>query len=275
MHKTLSLSPAHRRTAAITLAVGAALGIVATAGIAAAAPAFASVPARAASVGAATFTANPAHTEVAIAAARTALTDAASTVIAAESSGIDLGAQGTAIDATPLVSTMAHLEDAENPSVLLLPALMTSIDAQTEQVAAQTAELRGRLDAATAQQAAEQAAQQAAVEAAASLANANTPDGAKAAARQIAADQYGWGDGEFSCLSSLWEKESGWNYLAYNDDGGATGIPQSLPGDKMASAGADWQTNAVTQVRWGLQYIQGSYGSPCAAWGHSQSMNWY
>ena len=91
----------------------------------------------------------------------------------------------------------------------------------------------------------------------------------------MAAAQYGWGDGQFSCLESLWTKESGWNYQAYNSDGGATGIPQSLPGSKMASFGADWQTNAATQIAWGLDYIARSYGSPCAAWGHSQAVNWY
>ncbi|MFK4808348.1 phospholipase, partial [Microbacterium sp. ZW CA_36] len=111
--------------------------------------------------------------------------------------------------------------------------------------------------------------------AAAALAAANTPDGAKATARQMAASQYGWGDGEFSCLESLWNKESGWNYQAYNSGSGATGIPQSLPGNKMASAGADWQTNATTQIAWGLGYIAGSYGTPCAAWGHSQATDWY
>ena len=111
--------------------------------------------------------------------------------------------------------------------------------------------------------------------AAAALAAANTPEGAKATARQMAAAKYGWGDGQFSCLESLWTKESGWNYQAYNASSGATGIPQSLPGNKMASAGADWQTNATTQIAWGLQYIASAYGTPCSAWGHSQATDWY
>ena len=104
---------------------------------------------------------------------------------------------------------------------------------------------------------------------------ANTPDGARATARTMMAQKYGWGDGEFQCLSSLWQKESGWSYTAYNPGGGATGIPQALPGSKMASAGADWQTNAATQISWGLDYIARSYGTPCSAWSHSQAMNWY
>lgn len=85
---------------------------------------------------------------------------------------------------------------------------------------------------------------------------------------------YGWGGDQFSCLNSLWNKESGWNYKAYNPSG-ATGIPQALPGSKMASAGSDWQTNAATQVAWGLGYISSVYGTPCSAWSHSQAMNWY
>ena len=106
-------------------------------------------------------------------------------------------------------------------------------------------------------------------------ARANTPEGAKATARSMASSQYGWGDDQFSCLESLWTKESGWNYQAYNASSGATGIPQSLPGNKMASAGADWQTNATTQIAWGLQYIASAYGTPCSAWGHSQATDWY
>ncbi|MGX5695389.1 aggregation-promoting factor C-terminal-like domain-containing protein [Agromyces soli] len=106
-------------------------------------------------------------------------------------------------------------------------------------------------------------------------ARANTPDGAKATARDLAASQYGWGESQFQCLSSLWQKESGWSYTAYNASSGATGIPQALPGSKMATAGDDWQTNAATQIAWGLDYIARAYGTPCSAWSHSQSMNWY
>ncbi len=86
---------------------------------------------------------------------------------------------------------------------------------------------------------------------------------------------YGWGQDQMACLVSLWNKESSWNYQASNSSSGAYGIPQSLPGSKMASAGADWQTNPQTQINWGLGYIKGSYGSPCGAWGHSQATGWY
>jgi Transglycosylase SLT domain len=86
---------------------------------------------------------------------------------------------------------------------------------------------------------------------------------------------YGWGSSQLSCLTSLWNRESGWNYRATNRSSGAYGIPQSLPGSKMASAGADWRTNPATQIRWGLRYIASTYGSPCGAWAHSQSTGWY
>lgn len=85
----------------------------------------------------------------------------------------------------------------------------------------------------------------------------------------------GWGQGEFDCLVALWKKESGWNTFAHNKSSGAYGIPQSLPGSKMASAGADWATNPATQITWGLGYIQGRYSTPCGAWGASQTKGWY
>ncbi|WP_030482854.1 lytic transglycosylase domain-containing protein [Nocardioides aequoreus] len=87
--------------------------------------------------------------------------------------------------------------------------------------------------------------------------------------------EYGLSSGEFSCLDQLWEKESGWSTTADNPSSSAYGIPQALPGSKMSSAGADWQANPETQIRWGLGYIRDRYGSACGAWGHSQSNNWY
>jgi Transglycosylase SLT domain len=97
-------------------------------------------------------------------------------------------------------------------------------------------------------------------------------------ARRIAASMlasYGWGANQMPALVALWNRESGWNPAAYNAGSGAYGIPQALPGSKMASAGADWRTNPATQIRWGLSYIKGVYGSPAAAWGHSQATGWY
>ncbi|MEJ5915107.1 hypothetical protein [Pseudokineococcus sp. 1T1Z-3] len=85
----------------------------------------------------------------------------------------------------------------------------------------------------------------------------------------------GWSSEQMSCLDSLWTKESSWQWDADNPTSSAYGIPQALPGEKMASAGADWETNPRTQIAWGLGYIDAVYGTPCSAWSHSQSYNWY
>jgi len=105
---------------------------------------------------------------------------------------------------------------------------------------------------------------------------AGIPDpGSAQAYAQVRVGDYGWAPREFDCLVALWNRESGWNAFAFNASSGAYGIPQALPGDKMASAGADWATNASTQVEWGLGYIAGRYGSPCNAWQHSEDRGWY
>lgn len=96
----------------------------------------------------------------------------------------------------------------------------------------------------------------------------------RAVARVLLADK-GWAGEQFGCLDSLWAKESGWSWKAANSSSGAYGIPQSLPGSKMASAGSDWATNPVTQIRWGLKYISNRYGTPCSAWAHFKSTNSY
>lgn len=83
------------------------------------------------------------------------------------------------------------------------------------------------------------------------------------------------GSTQFACLDKLFTRESNWNPHDYNRSSGAYGIPQALPGTKMATAGADWRDNPVTQVKWGLSYIAGRYGSACNAWAHSQTYNWY
>ena len=105
---------------------------------------------------------------------------------------------------------------------------------------------------------------------------AGTPD--PGTAKSIAlgmVEARGWGPEQYDCLVSLWNKESGWNVYANNSSSGAYGIPQALPGTKMASAGEDWATNPATQITWGLGYIQARYGDPCGAWGYSQRVGWY
>ncbi len=85
----------------------------------------------------------------------------------------------------------------------------------------------------------------------------------------------GWDETQFGCLDALFSAESGWRVNAANANTGAYGIPQALPGSKMASVGADWQTNPATQITWGLNYISGRYGTPCDAWASFQTKHWY
>jgi len=85
---------------------------------------------------------------------------------------------------------------------------------------------------------------------------------------------YGFASSQWGCLDDLWERESGWVYNAENASG-AYGIPQALPGSKMASAGPDWQTDPTTQIKWGLGYIKSTYGTPCGAWDHEEADGWY
>jgi hypothetical protein len=85
---------------------------------------------------------------------------------------------------------------------------------------------------------------------------------------------FGFSTSQWGCLDDLWEEESGWVYNAENASG-AYGIPQALPGSKMASAGPDWLTDPTTQIKWGLGYIQSTYGTPCAAWAHEEADGWY
>ncbi len=118
----------------------------------------------------------------------------------------------------------------------------------------------------------------------AALASADSPavsrtedvsdDDPREIARALLAE-FGFSADQFDCLDSLYMSESGWRVNADNPSSSAYGIPQALPGSKMASAGSDWATNPITQIRWGLGYIQDRYGSPCSAWGFKQANNWY
>lgn len=100
------------------------------------------------------------------------------------------------------------------------------------------------------------------------------PDTARALGQSMAAER-GWTGEEWTCLDLLWTRESGWQWNADNPSSSAYGIPQALPGEKMATHGSDWLTNPATQIAWGLEYIAGRYGSPCAAWAHSEASGWY
>ena len=104
---------------------------------------------------------------------------------------------------------------------------------------------------------------------------ARTPKGAREVAKELMDEKYGWGEKQYACLDDLWIKESNWNYRASNKHTGAHGIPQALPATKMDSAGTDWRTNPVTQISWGLRYIEVRYETPCKAWAKFKRSNWY
>lgn len=246
-------------------------------------------------------------------AVRTALADADAALEASvevssqvEASGLDLGDAETDIDTDALEDAADRLTASLDLPAPLLPgiaeqvadavsAVEKRVDAvRTDLEAAQKAEAERLAAEAEAQRIAEEEAAAAAAAAEAEAAEAATSTGSSSAsaapsrpagvytpagdAQSIAYGMlggYGWGDDQFGCLVELWNKESGWNSQAYNASSGAYGIPQALPGSKMASAGADWETNAATQISWGLGYIAGRYGSPCGAWQHSQSVGWY
>jgi hypothetical protein len=235
-------------------------------------------------------------------AAVTAATTVASDIAA---SGLDVGTPVTTVDTSGLEAAVEQLQRAQALPAMYATDFTDAVTTLASSVSEQAQGLRGRLDAAVAlkaQQEAEEkarkeaeaaaAAAQAAAEAAAAKKASSTssaprpvyatggavggtsPADAQATARAMIGG-YGWGDDQFACLVPLWQKESGWNYQAYNRSSGAYGIPQALPGSKMGTAGADWQTNPATQIAWGLGYISGRYGNPCGAWSHSQSTGWY
>ncbi len=99
--------------------------------------------------------------------------------------------------------------------------------------------------------------------------------GAKKVAKSIMNTDYAWGEDEYSCLNRLWTKESHWNYKAHNSRSGAHGIPQALPAIKMEIICTDWRTNPVTQIRWGLRYIDIRYETPCQAWAKFKRSRYY
>jgi len=104
---------------------------------------------------------------------------------------------------------------------------------------------------------------------------ARTQAGARKVAQVILTQEYGFDQSQYSCLNSLWTRESHWNYKAHNYRSGAHGIAQALPAEKMSVVGTDWRTNPVTQIRWGIRYITMRYDTPCKAWSHFKRANYY
>ena len=104
---------------------------------------------------------------------------------------------------------------------------------------------------------------------------AKDPDGARAYAKEQVLSKYMWSEKQFTCLNNLWTKESNWRYQARNKTSGAHGIAQALPATKMEIIGMDWRTNPITQIDWGLKYIQERYETPCKAYRKFRISNYY
>ncbi len=184
----------------------------------------------------------------------------------------DLGGRVTVTDRM----TPAQAAAQDNVSQILRAYQVRDAAAELAAARWQAARERAAKKAAAARAAAQSSAGSAAP--AQSAPAQSAPPAASGSPQQIAEamlGSFGWPSSQFSCLDPLWAQESGWSVTAYNSGTGAYGIPQALPGYRMASAGPDWQTDAATQIRWGLQYIQATYGSPCAAWDHEQATGWY
>jgi hypothetical protein len=172
--------------------------------------------------------------------------------------------------------SLGELQYENDVAIAKAAAKATAAQAARAAAAKAAAAAAARTAAAGTAAAQETAAQAApAQETAAQSSATSTSSGSPEQIAQQMLGQFGWSASQFSCLYPLWEHESGWNPAAENPGSGAYGIPQALPGSMMASAGADWQTNPATQIKWGLTYIQSRYGSPCGAWAHEQADNWY
>jgi hypothetical protein len=104
---------------------------------------------------------------------------------------------------------------------------------------------------------------------------AKTPKGAQKVGKAMAKAKYGWGERQYTCLNTLWTKESRWNYRSRNKVTGAHGIPQAYPATKYESIGSDWRTNPITQMTWGLKYIKVRYQTPCKALSTFYRINMY
>ena len=193
-------------------------------------------------------------------AAQAAAAQKAAAQAAAEKAAQAAAAQKAAEQAA---AQKAQQEAAEQAAAQAAAAAQKAAQEKAAQEAAQRA---------AAQAAAQKAAAQAQAASTANLSGELSPAQAQSLARAMEEDRYGWGSGQFSCLVSLWNRESGWRWNAENAYSGAYGIPQALPPSKM---GAGYQYNARVQISWGLSYIAQRYGTPCGAWGHELSHGWY
>jgi hypothetical protein len=209
-------------------------------------------------------------------------------LIGAVAGGIAVAADRPTQDPDAASAAEVAAEPAANPEPLLDREALSKQDTERAEAerAARAAAQRKADEAATA--AAEQAKKSASPSASAGAKPGTKPPGANVPIPTSCAQysgnratgcavllQQGFGLDQMGCLDKLWTRESQWRHTARNPSSGAYGIPQALPGPKMATAGSDWQTNPATQIKWGLGYIKDRYSTPCRAWGHSEDVGWY
>ena len=166
-----------------------------------------------------------------------------------------------------LVSAEEKAKQEEAARIAAEQEVARKAQEEAERIAREKAERKAQEEAAA------RAAQEEAARIAAS--SSQTVQSLQNYAHDLVINSYGWSEQDFLALVNLWNKESGWNVTVGNPNSRAYGIPQANPGSQMASEGSDWETNGETQIRWGLKYIQGRYGSPSGAWGHFCSVGWY
>jgi hypothetical protein len=209
-----------------------------------------------------------------IAASSSASAANAYVTVAGSHQGVAAAPQADTMDAAQVVVQFDHVRFGLQHQIDLADAKAAAVKAADAKAAdAKAADAKAAdAKAAAAKAAAAKAAAQTETVAAQ---RASEPSGTPQQVAQQMLGQFSWSGSQFSCLEPLWERESGWSVTAENPSSGAYGIPQALSGSLMASAGPDWQTDAATQIRWGLTYIQGRYGSPCGAWAHEEADGWY
>jgi len=187
---------------------------------------------------------------------------------AAASAADELGAERAAAK----VRTNRALTRAQVVAAKQAAKRAKSLGKQTKAIAAEHARIKAEIAAAAKKAAEEKAAR------ARALANRGYEPGVtdpKEIARQILKNKFGYGSSQFDCFNNIIMRESKWDINATNPSSGAYGIPQALPGSKMASEGSDWRTNPATQIIWGIKYMKDRYGSTCAAWSFKSSHGWY
>ena len=178
-----------------------------------------------------------------------------------------------AIDSLPNSGSVVLLEQ-ERQNLIVMNAAAKTLSSATKPVMVNPSMVVAAQQQAAQQQ--QQAAQQQQATGGGSTVSAPPPDpGTAQSIGYNMLPSFGFSQStQWGCLQSLWNRESGWVYDAENASG-AYGIPQALPGSKMASAGADWQTNPATQIKWGLGYISQIYGTPCGAWNFELANGYY